>query len=175
VPTPVGSGRWQVGILGTLDGIPAELNDLVREMLGREPTPAEYTAAHRAARLLAARGQVRASLEHTSGQGHRVLVLLKIGNHVRDHDGARGADAEAQPRDWRTERCDRAWQAFAADPGYAEEIARAGRKLGRLVRDRDGAEGMEVRRYTMGVADIGARDPGQIGEAASRHQFPTAR
>jgi hypothetical protein len=130
-------------------------------MLGREPTGSEYTAAHRAARLLAQRGLVRARL-----QG-RVLVLVKVPGaeqvavrKVRDGDGGSGTDAGVGLYDV----VGRAWQAFAADPGYAEAMCAAAVKLmskaertaltARRVGDADGGTGTEAQ-PALGVLAVG--------------------
>jgi hypothetical protein len=168
MPHPAGAGRWHQGILAALDGVPREANDLVREILGREPTMSEYSASNHACHVLATRGLVE--LSHVKDGRHRRLVLVKVPGAdavtvrmVRDRDGCSAADTEAQPVDWLRELTERAWAAFRQDPGYLEEMAAAhvaklteadrARLRAHLVRDGDELDGAEHGDDEVGVLD----------------------
>jgi hypothetical protein len=152
MPAVKGGGKWQVAILATLDGQPRAARDLITELVGGEPTQAQYTAAHRAARSLIASGELAAWLEPA---GHlRLLVLVKP-HHVSDGDSAtfteqvpvvavrgrerpRFTEAEAAegqraslawPADRLAAFTDEAWRAFRTDCSYAAEIAEAAADL----------------------------------------------
>lgn len=169
MPHPAGIGKWHQAILGALDGQPVEINELVRQILGRAPTLSEYNASRVAASVLGTRGLVE--LSHVKDGRHRRLHLLKVlgaesvtVRKVRDGDSLDATDTQARPVDWLRDLTEQAWAAFAQDPGYAEEMAAAARTLmteedrarlgARQVGDGDGLDGRE-HGGEVGVTDLG--------------------
>jgi hypothetical protein len=127
VPAVQGGGKLQQAILAQLDGQPRYARDIIAELVGGTPTPAQYNAAHRAARSLITQGRVRGWL----GPGqHHPLVLLKVGRWVGDHDGGTFTERQ-QAVDPLADFTDEAWRAFATDCGYATDICQAAVALAR--------------------------------------------
>jgi hypothetical protein len=137
MPAVRGGGKLQQAILASLDGQPVAARDLIRRIVGGEPTPAQYNACHRTMRLLIARGQLRGWLEPSQ---HHPLILLKVGRWVGDHDGATASERQ-RAVDPLQQFVDEAWLAFSLDVGYASDIAMAARALDRF--DADQAHGTE--------------------------------
>lgn len=53
-----GPGRWQRELLAAVEDEPLHVRSWLQTHLGRRPTAAEYSAAHRAARALVTRGDL---------------------------------------------------------------------------------------------------------------------
>jgi hypothetical protein len=175
--TRLGSGRWQSVYLGLLNGVPREGTEMVRAYLGRRPSRDEHVAALRAAHSLADLGAVELAY-NTGKPGPPRLVLAKVPGAaahprplvrwVTGSDAAAGTDAEALPIG-SDRRLDAVWQAFGTDPAYAEEIAAAGRKLGREVGSGDRGTAAEVR------GPVEVRDVGVKARSSHGPQFPTVK
>jgi hypothetical protein len=130
MPAVRGGGKLQQAILASLDGQPVAARDLIRQIVGGEPTEAQYNALHRAARSLVASGRLLAWLDHGPRRPPH-LILLKVGRLVCDGDGGTASEQE-RARNPLAEYTDRAWLAFSLDVSYATEIAEAAAALARV-------------------------------------------
>jgi hypothetical protein len=169
VGTRPGNGTHEREVLAALDGQVREIRELAAEIVGRVPTGSEYVALQRAVHNLARHGLVqltRVPRGQGGGSGPARAYVLKVGAWIRDGDSFAAADTATVPRDLLAGLVEQAWQAFASDVGYAEEMAAAAlrlmstaelTRLGALrVRDDDGGTGAEVRPQ-IGVRDVGPR------------------
>jgi hypothetical protein len=138
MPAVRGGGRLQQAILASLDGVPRPALDLAAELVGGKPTPAQYSAFHRAARSLIAQGLLHGWLQ--PDRNVKLLILSKAPCRAGDADRAMAAEhqqiqpvpvAQHPARLSLQEFTDEAWAAFATDCGYASDIATAAVKLAR--------------------------------------------